>query len=166
MKLVSWQATDSQAIFGTPETPSGVKIVAIGQKEDASGYCGLCFEDTVPSQCAEMQIVPENTYYFVYQPTQGYWLTSALVRFACNDQRSQELQTSKVTVDDLVFDANEISQSRAARTWLGMEDSEQAPWVLANNTAVMLTRPQIKAFMVAAGQNQLALWAKYSCAFQ
>lgn len=162
MKLVTWLATDSEAIFGTIETPTDVNITAIGQTEDASGYCGLSFETTTPTQCTEITTVPTETYYFIYRPIEGYWLTDTLARFASKDLRQKELDSLTVTSDTHLFNADEVSQARMNRAYTVLGDAGTIEWTLADNTKATVTGLQLKTALGLAGVAQSALWSKYS----
>lgn len=72
--------------------------------------------------------------------------------------RPAVIQAIKVTVDDMVFDGDEQSQTRIARAILAMDDLETTTWVLADNTPATVTRAQLKAALRLSGEAQTAAW--------
>jgi len=57
-----------------------------------------------------------------------------------------------------LFDGDETSQTRMARAIVTMTDSDVTPWVLADNTPVMVTRAQLAVALRKAGEEQTRLW--------
>lgn len=72
--------------------------------------------------------------------------------------RADAVANIKVTVDAMVFDGDEVSQTRMARALAAMEEGETTLWVLANNEDVMVTRAQLKEALRLAGAAQTAIW--------
>lgn len=72
--------------------------------------------------------------------------------------RPAVIQAIKVTVDGMVFDGDEISQTRMSRAAMVMNDIETTLWVLANNTLVQVTKAQLLEALKLSGQAQTALW--------
>jgi hypothetical protein len=169
MKLVTWLAKDSETLFGkfdpmsNTDTRTNVQIIAIGQFEpDASQYIGLSNEDVTPKECAEILNVPENTFYNIYSPINGYFLTDAWVESILKDLRQKELDNLTVKVEDHVYDADEVSQDRMARAYMIIGDTGTIDWKLADNKVFNVSGGEIKQALTLAGKAQTALWAKYT----
>ncbi|NOU50278.1 DUF4376 domain-containing protein [Pseudoalteromonas sp. JBTF-M23] len=75
-------------------------------------------------------------------------------------QRAANVAAITVAVDDMVFDGDEVSQSRMARAVLLMSDTDTQLWVLANNDIVEVTCEQLKQACVLAAQKQSELWVE------
>lgn len=75
-------------------------------------------------------------------------------------KRSIAVESIKVTVDDMVFDGDEISQTRMSRAILGMKEAgiTVIKWKLADNTVVDVSVKQLAKAMLLAGQEQTELW--------
>lgn len=63
-----------------------------------------------------------------------------------------------VTVGDKVFDGDETSQTRMARSIVAMTDTETVLWVLADNTPVQVTKAELTEALRLAGEEQTRLW--------
>lgn len=74
--------------------------------------------------------------------------------------RAELVAQIKVTVDGMVFDGDETSQTRMARAIIGLADGESIVWVLADNTPVLATKAQLVEALRLAGQAQAALWVQ------
>lgn len=72
--------------------------------------------------------------------------------------RPAVIQAIKVTVDDMEFDGDEVSQTRMSRAITVMDDLDTTTWVLANNTPTTVTKAQLKAALRLAGEAQTAAW--------
>ena len=72
--------------------------------------------------------------------------------------RETNVAKIKVTVDNMVFDGDETSQTRMAKTIVAMEDNETTLWVLADNTQIQATKEQLKQALRLAGEEQTRLW--------
>lgn len=72
--------------------------------------------------------------------------------------RTEAVSQIVVEVDGLLFDGDEISQTRMARAIVTMQDTDMCPWVLADNTAVMATKAQLVEALRKAGEEQTRLW--------
>ncbi len=80
---------------------------------------------------------------------------------AWKSSREQAVAAISVTVDGLVFDGDEIAQSRMARAVAAADTMEQAvPWTLADNTVAMVTAGQLKQALYLAGARQTELWSE------
>lgn len=81
-------------------------------------------------------------------------------------ERSSAVAKLKVTVDNLVFDADEISQNRMSRVVAGAQalgvdlNTTTQIWVLADNTVAQPTVTQLAQALKLAGEAQTALWTK------
>lgn len=73
-------------------------------------------------------------------------------------ERAEAVSKITVEVDGMVFDGDEESQQRVARSIIALEDGEKIPWVLYDNTVVEVTKDQLKQVLRLAGQKQTELW--------
>ncbi|WP_440055492.1 DUF4376 domain-containing protein [Pseudoalteromonas sp. T1lg65] len=72
--------------------------------------------------------------------------------------RNQLLAAQTVVVDELTFDADELSQQRMARALLVMDEQQTIPWILANNDVAEITKTQLFSACKLAAEQQTALW--------
>lgn len=75
-------------------------------------------------------------------------------------ERASEVEAITVEVDGLVFDGDEKSQERMARSIISLNDDETITWVLHDNTIANVTKEQLKTALRLAGQKQTELWTK------
>ena len=78
-------------------------------------------------------------------------------------ERANAVSKITVTVDDMVFDGDEISQERMSRTITaavatGEDMSAITTWVLANNTVAQVSIKQLAKALRLAGEKQTELW--------
>lgn len=78
-------------------------------------------------------------------------------------ERAEAVSRLTVTVDGMVFDADETSQNRMSRVVagaqaLGIDQSTTQVWVLADNTVATPTVAQLAQALKLAGEAQTALW--------
>ena len=78
-------------------------------------------------------------------------------------ERAEAVSRLTVTVDGMVFDADETSQNRMSRVVagaqaLGIDQSTTQVWVLADNTVATPTVAQIAQALKLAGEKQSELW--------
>ena len=78
-------------------------------------------------------------------------------------ERADAVSKITVTVDGMVFDGDEVSQERMARTITaavatGEDMSATTTWVLANNTVAQVSMQQLAQALRAAGEAQTELW--------
>lgn len=78
-------------------------------------------------------------------------------------ERAEAVSKLTVTVDGMVFDADETSQNRMSRVVagaqaLGIDQSTTQVWVLADNTVATPTVKQLAQALKLAGEAQTALW--------
>lgn len=84
-------------------------------------------------------------------------LQTALANWKVNRQKA--VDSIKVTVAGMVFDGDELAQSRMARVVAAADSLEQTtPWTLADNTVATVTVAQLKLALLLAGQAQTTLW--------
>lgn len=79
------------------------------------------------------------------------------------EERAEAVSKLTVTVDGMVFDADETSQNRMSRVVagaqaLGIDQSTTQIWVLADNTVATPTVAQLAQALKLAGEAQTALW--------
>lgn len=79
-------------------------------------------------------------------------------REAFKISREEAVKNIKVEVDGMIFDGDEISQTRMSRAVQLMNDTETTLWVLANNQPVQVTKAQLSEAMKLAGSEQTRLW--------
>lgn len=82
---------------------------------------------------------------------------------AAKAERATQVGRLTVTVDGMVFDADETSQNRMSRVVagaqaLGIDQSTTQVWVLADNTVATPTVAQLAQALKLAGQKQSELW--------
>lgn len=79
-------------------------------------------------------------------------------------ERAEAVSKLTVTVDGMVFDANETSQNRMSRVVAGAQalgvdlNTTTQIWVLADNTVATPTVAQLAQALKLAGEAQTALW--------
>ena len=84
-----------------------------------------------------------------------------VIRSAATTARAEMVAAIKVaTASGRVFDGDEISQGRMARAIIAMETVGRATtaWVLADNTAALVSSTELREALVLAGQAQTDLW--------
>ncbi|OHU85538.1 MULTISPECIES: DUF4376 domain-containing protein [Pseudoalteromonas] len=82
----------------------------------------------------------------------------AIKRERFKTQRAENVAAITVEVDKMLFDGDELSQSRMTRAIILMSDTDTQLWVLANNEVVEVTREQLKQACVLSAQKQSELW--------
>ena len=81
-------------------------------------------------------------------------------------ERAEAVSKLTVTVDGMVFDADETSQNRMSRVVAGAQalgvdlNTTTQIWVLADNTVATPTVAQLAQALKLAGEAQTALWTK------
>ena len=82
------------------------------------------------------------------------------------EERAEAVSKLTVTVDGMVFDADETSQNRMSRVVAGAQalgvdlNTTTQIWVLADNTVATPTVAQLAQALKLAGEAQTALWTK------
>ena len=161
MTLLKWSSSDSIKIFGTIEERISSNIIAIAHTQDASEYIGILFEDDqIPESCSIIDTFEQDKYYFIYQPSQGYWLTDNLISFVIKDCRQKELDSLIIEYNGNTYDANEVSQERLSRAILtiGVTSIE---WKDSNNNFQTLEKNDLQEILNQAMISQSNLWKKY-----
>ena len=75
--------------------------------------------------------------------------------------RETTVATSTVTVDGMIFDADENSQQRLVVAILSaIDDEETTVWVLHDNSVVYLNRPQLKQALRACTLQMSSIWVQ------
>ena len=74
------------------------------------------------------------------------------------ESRDSAVDNILVTVDKLVFNGNELSQSRMARAVLCLKATETIQWKLADNSVAKVTQKQLKKALLLANKAQSDLW--------
>ncbi len=98
------------------------------------------------------------------EPTEEEKAAAALEQ--AKQERASTVEKIKVTIDGMVFDGDEVSQGRMARTVAaavakGVDlKTTKRLWVLANDTPAEVTIDQLSRALEAAGDAQSAVWAK------
>ena len=73
-------------------------------------------------------------------------------------ERAKAVAAIVVEVDGLLFDGDEVAQTRMARAALVMQDAETTTWVQANNIPAEVTKAQLVEAIRLAGAEQTRLW--------
>ena len=79
-------------------------------------------------------------------------------------KREREAAVRKIivtTLGGLVFDGDEASQARMSRAYIALQtkpDGFTTKWVLADNTAVEVTKETLQEALALAGQAQTDIW--------
>lgn len=74
-------------------------------------------------------------------------------------EREDYVSKIVVEVDGMLFDGDETSQDRMARSIIALDLGEKVQWVLADNTIKMVTRAQLREALRKAGKAQTAIWS-------
>ena len=85
---------------------------------------------------------------------------AATLRDRFKKLRAAKVANIKVDVDGMVFDGDETSQQRMARSILVMNDKEQITWILSDNTPAPVTKAQLELALRKAGEVQTELWSQ------
>lgn len=82
-------------------------------------------------------------------------------REAFKARRDAAVAAIVVEVDGMLFDGDEVSQGRMAEAILAADSmEEEGPWVLADNSAALVTADQLKQALRAAKWKQAELWVQ------
>jgi len=74
-------------------------------------------------------------------------------------ERQERVDAITVEVDGMVFDGDEISQNRMARSVTASASlDEMTYWTLHDNSVVQVTAQQLKTACRLAGEAQTAIW--------
>lgn len=75
-------------------------------------------------------------------------------------ERAAAVAAITVEVDGMLFQGDETSQTRIARSISVMGDNETIRWVLADNTPLLVTKAQLREALRLAGIRQSELWVQ------
>lgn len=78
---------------------------------------------------------------------------------AAKAEREDYVKRIVVEVDGMMFDGDEVSQDRMARSIIALDLGEKVQWVLADNTIAQVTRAQLREALRKAGTAQTAIWS-------
>ena len=78
---------------------------------------------------------------------------------AAKAEREDYVKRIVVEVDGMMFDGDEVSQDRMARSIIALDLGEKVQWVLADNTVAQVTRAQLREALRKSGEAQTAIWA-------
>ena len=76
--------------------------------------------------------------------------------------RAQKVASIKVTVDGMVFDGDEMAQSRMARAITAADTAgmDSTTWVLADNTVKLVTKAQLQEALSKSMIEMGKLWTE------
>lgn len=100
----------------------------------------------------------------------GWYRVGTAPKFSDEEVAMKQLLTAKaereeyvkrivVEVDGMMFDGDEVSQDRMARSIIALDLGEKVQWVLADNTIKMVSRAQLREALRKSGEAQTAIWA-------
>ena len=100
----------------------------------------------------------------------GWYRKGSAPKFSDEEVAMKQLLTAKaereefvskivVEVDGMMFDGDEVSQDRMARSIIALNLGEKVQWVLADNTIKLVTRAQLREALRKAGTAQTAIWS-------
>jgi hypothetical protein len=100
----------------------------------------------------------------------GWYRKGTAPKFSDEEVAMKQLLTAKaereefvkrivVEVDGMMFDGDEVSQDRMARSIIALDLGEKVQWVLADNSIKMVTRAQLREALRKSGEAQTAIWA-------
>ena len=100
----------------------------------------------------------------------GWYRKGTAPKFSDEEVAMKQLLTAKaeredyvkrivVEVDGMMFDGDEVSQDRMARSIIALDLGEKVQWVLADNTIKMVSRAQLREALRKAGTAQTAIWS-------
>lgn len=78
---------------------------------------------------------------------------------AAKAEREDYVSKIVVEVDGMMFDGDEVSQDRMARSIIALDLGEKVQWVLADNSIKMVSRQQLREALRKSGEAQTAIWA-------
>ena len=74
-------------------------------------------------------------------------------------EREEYVSKIVVEVDGMLFDGDEVSQDRMARSIIALDLGEKVQWVLADNSVAQVSRQQLREALRKAGTAQTAIWS-------
>ena len=93
----------------------------------------------------------------VPEPSEEEIAAAELIK--AKEERAEYVSKIVVEVDGMLFDGDETSQDRMARSIIALDLGEKVQWVLADNTIAQVTRAQLREALRKAGEAQTAIWA-------
>jgi hypothetical protein len=96
--------------------------------------------------------------YVVYTRKSDKQIAEALLAKAKAQRISQVEAITVTTASGKEFDGNEDAQNRMSRALTAMEDSDQLPWVLHDNTVAMISKAEMLEALRLAGAAMAAIW--------
>ena len=132
-----------------------------------SFYIGQTFEGKYPPEAAvwcnanRAYIEKQGNVYVIVgvpEPTAEELAEQALAE--AKAERAEAVSQITVEVDGFVFDGDEVSQERMARSIVALDDGETIVWVLHDNSIAQVSKEQLKTALRLAGQKQTELWTK------
>ena len=132
-----------------------------------SFYIGKTFEGIYPPEAAvwcnanRAYIEKQGNVYVIVgvpEPTAEELAEQALAK--AKAERAEAVSQITVEVDGFVFDGDEVSQERMARSIVALDDGETIVWVLHDNSIAQVSKEQLKTALRLAGQKQTELWTK------
>lgn len=72
--------------------------------------------------------------------------------------RSSLIKDIRVEVNGKMFDGDEVSQGRMARSLVALKDDETITWVLSDNTPAQVSKEDLLEALRLAGAKQTELW--------
>lgn len=131
------------------------KVVSVGTGTDIEFYKAVGMTEM------EVEQGYNGSWYLQgYAPEKPQELIEAEALAKAKQERATEVERLTVEVDGMVFDADEVSQQRVARSIVALQDGETMPWVLYDNTIVQVNKSQLMQVLRLAGQKQCELWVK------
>ena len=79
---------------------------------------------------------------------------------AWKEERQIKLGNLEVSYNDVIYQADEVSQGRMNRAIVNLLDDETINWVAKDNSIQVLTKSDLKQIARLAGQAQTAIWIK------
>ena len=132
-----------------------------------SFYIGQTFEGIYPPEAAvwcnaNRAFIEKqgNAYVIVGIPKPSEAELFALALMQAKQERAVAVSQITVEVDGLVFDGDETSQERMARSIVALNEGETIVWVLHDNSIAQVSKEQLKIALRLAGQKQTELWTK------
>lgn len=100
----------------------------------------------------------------------GWYRVGTAPKFSDEEVAMKQLLTAKaeredyvkrivVEVDGMMFDGDEVSQDRMARSIIALDLGEKVQWVLADNSIKKVSRSQLREALRKAGTAQTAIWS-------
>jgi hypothetical protein len=97
----------------------------------------------------------------IYEPASNYieWANYSNAVTEWHKDRDEKMDALTVTLDGVVYQANETSQMRMTNAATALEAGETVPWVAKDNTVHDLTATHLISLKRAAGKEQAKLWS-------